>query len=306
MYPLPRVFVALVVLTSPALVAARAKLAVLPTQVDESGRGLVPQLFEEYMLSAVQNEGQSAGEVDVIGQDDIVALMGFEHQKELVGCDDLTCIATIGGALGADHLVVVKVARIDDSWVVNAKLIDIARTHVVSRTTQVIDGNARDLLLAASQVMASLFKSVKFATPPPKAEPVLAAVNLAVPVTLRDLRLTVDPSKLAPGYFAGPARPVVVQGSFGAWMPLAMTAIEGKYVFSLSELIAAGAFEHATLLAPGTVVELALLVNGAPYVDAAGVQLSAGLTAAVSTPDGAWVAVPIGPSQRNNSTLTVP
>src|SRR5512141_2191074 len=111
----------LLVLASPALAQHKMKLAVLPTAFDKSSEGMVPKLFDEYVLSAVQN----AGDYEVIGQDDIAALMGFEKQKDILGCDDASCIASIGGALGVDRIIAVKIARLEADWVVTSKLINI-------------------------------------------------------------------------------------------------------------------------------------------------------------------------------------
>ena len=57
---------------------AKEKYAVMPTQLDETSKGLVPDLFDDYLLTAIQN----AGDFDVIGQEDIAAMLGFEKQKD--------------------------------------------------------------------------------------------------------------------------------------------------------------------------------------------------------------------------------
>jgi hypothetical protein len=48
------------------------------------------------------------------------------------------------------------------------------------------------------------------------------------------------------------------------------------------------------------------LLNGRPYVDAAGNQLAAGITVEVSTPSGAWVVAPIELAPSKNSSFKVP
>jgi hypothetical protein len=142
--------------------AERMKLAVLPTQFDKNSTGLVPKLFDEYVLTAVQN----AGEYEVIGQDDIAALVGFEKQKDVLGCDDASCIANIGGALGVDRIVAIKIARLDPDWVVTSKLINIRATKVEARTSDMVAGSVKNLLNAVPDIVNKLFAAAQGRTPP--------------------------------------------------------------------------------------------------------------------------------------------
>lgn len=133
--------------------AIAEKLAVMPTQFDESSRGQVPKLFDDYVLTAVQN----LGGYEVIGQDDINALIGFEKQKDLFGCDDAACIADIGGALGVDRMMVVKIARLGNDWVSSCKIINIKATKVERRLNEVTPGDVRALLEGVPGIVAKLF-----------------------------------------------------------------------------------------------------------------------------------------------------
>lgn len=142
--------------------AGEMKIAVLPTQFDKSSQGMVPKLFDEYVLAAVQN----SGDYEVIGQDDIAALIGFEQQKDILGCDDASCIANIGGALGVDRVIAVKIARLDTDWVVTSKLINIRSTRVEARTSDMIEGNVKALLGAVPAIVDKLFATAQ-GTPPP-------------------------------------------------------------------------------------------------------------------------------------------
>lgn len=168
-------FVALCLVLLPAAANAKLKLAVLPTQFDESSAGKVPKLFDDYLLAAVQN----AGDYEVIGQDDITALLGFEKQKDLVGCDDMSCIADIGGALGVDRLVVVKIAHLQNEWVSTAKLINIRDARVESRSSDFVSGDVRELLRAVPDIVRKLFAGggniSAQTTPPTPAAPVATA-----------------------------------------------------------------------------------------------------------------------------------
>jgi hypothetical protein len=150
----------------PAAAAAqtpKSKLAVLPTQFDESAKGKVPKLFDDYLLTAVQN----AGGYDVVGQEDINAMLGFEKQKDLIGCDDSSCLTQIGGALGVDKLVAVKVAVVEGDWVTTAKIINIREARVEARSSEFIAGDVKALLRAVPAIVAKLFAGGGNATPTP-------------------------------------------------------------------------------------------------------------------------------------------
>jgi len=110
---------------------------------------------------------QNGGDYEVIGQDDIAALVGFEKQKDLVGCDDASCIANIGGALGVDRIIAVRIARLDADWVVTSKLINIKATRVEARTSDIIVGNVKALLNAVPDIVGKLFAAAQGRPPPP-------------------------------------------------------------------------------------------------------------------------------------------
>lgn len=144
----------LLLLVPSVAVAQTSKLAVLPTQFDETARGLVPDLFDDYLLTALQNMGQ----YEVIGQDDISALLNFEEQKDLLDCNDTTCIADIGGALGVDKLVAVKIARLHTDWVATGKLINIKETRVEARVNEIVSGDVKTLLQSVNPLVVRLFQ----------------------------------------------------------------------------------------------------------------------------------------------------
>jgi hypothetical protein len=149
------VLLALSSLLSETPAADTVKIAVLPTAVDASAKGQVPPIIDEYVLTAVHNRVGAT----VIGPEDVNALIGFEKQKELVGCDDVNCMAEIAGALGVDLLVVLRVARVEERWATTAKLIDLRAVEVEARTAGFVNGGSTELLAAVPQIIADLFDS---------------------------------------------------------------------------------------------------------------------------------------------------
>jgi hypothetical protein len=72
----------------------------------------------------------------VIAAGDIVAALGFEKQKTLLGCSDNECLAQIAGALGVDFLVVPEVSEIGGAWLLNIVVLDAAHAQPVARVTR--------------------------------------------------------------------------------------------------------------------------------------------------------------------------
>ncbi|MBI3178053.1 MAG: hypothetical protein HYZ27_00230 [Deltaproteobacteria bacterium] len=212
------------VLALPSAAAAeKAKIAVLPAQMEASAKGMVPKLFDDYLLTAVQN----AGDFEVIGQDDINALIGFEKQKQLVGCDDVTCMADIGGALGVDRLVIVQIARLKNEWVSTAKLVNIRQAKVESRSSDFVAGDTKALLEAVPSIVRKLFAgggtaapaSVATPTPPPAQvfQPPPPAVTKSIDPSLGRSQRSTGTILLVSGLVAA-AGGVIVSATMGSKM----------------------------------------------------------------------------------------
>lgn len=122
-----------------------------------AGPGTDPKLVDfltDTIVGAIQQRGYS-----VVGPRDIATIIGFERQKQLMGCGEASsCVAELAGALGADHLVSGSVGKLGESLVMNLQLIDAATGAVVSRSTQRLKSTAEDAYLdAAEDGVSALF-----------------------------------------------------------------------------------------------------------------------------------------------------
>jgi len=112
-------------------------------------------------LLAVAVQRHSQGEVT--SAEDVRTMIGFEREKTLLGCNDTSCLAEIGGALGVDELVTTEVGKLGSQLVVNLARIDIRKARAVTRTSrQVADVDA--LVAALDGAVAELYGG---AAPPP-------------------------------------------------------------------------------------------------------------------------------------------
>ncbi len=67
---------------------------------------------------------RAVDKLEVVAQADIVAILGADQQRLLVDCDAESCIAEIGGALGAPWMVIGSVDLLGGATLLNLKLLD--------------------------------------------------------------------------------------------------------------------------------------------------------------------------------------
>jgi hypothetical protein len=161
-------------LCTPAL-AAKPKLAVL----DVSASGIEPS-FVPLLTEVLTVEVDNLGRYQVMSGSDVRALIGFEKQRDLLGCTEASCLAEIGGALGVDAILVGNIGRLGATYVVNIKLIDIRKAATLGRVYESVQGEIDVLLATIRTSVHKLFASVDSgAVPAPAAggPPAAAAVK---------------------------------------------------------------------------------------------------------------------------------
>jgi hypothetical protein len=150
------VFLVIPVVSAKQPPARQIAIAVLPTRLLTGTSGAIDAtVFEEAVLAAVQN----VGNFRVIGRSDMDAILGYEKQKELLGCDDVQCLAEIGAAFGADKLVDVALARSKDGkWTLTGKMIHVSgdAPEVQGRLLQTVEGDSSTLVAALPAAMREL------------------------------------------------------------------------------------------------------------------------------------------------------
>lgn len=133
----------------------KQKCAAMPLEA----AGISPEIgavMDEIVLAELQRTGFEA-----IGKDDIKALLGFEQQKSLLGCDEASCIAEVGNALGVQFLVAGKLAAVDDSMILTLKLIDVRKAKVLARVNRMVTGGKAQLPAMISASVQELVKTAE-------------------------------------------------------------------------------------------------------------------------------------------------
>lgn len=96
--------------------------------------------------------------ISAIGMDEIRDMLAYEQTKDLLGCDDVTCLAEIGGALGADDLITGKLSNVGDENVMLVRRIDPRQTEVVNVFNERLSpNNGEEFLLGIGPAVEQLF-----------------------------------------------------------------------------------------------------------------------------------------------------
>lgn len=104
-------------------------------------KGVVTLLYE-----LILTEFQNYSNLSVISKTDISSMVHYETEKELAGCNDSSCMAEIGGALGVDKIVTGHVGKLGSSYVVTLKLMNIKNATVENRVSKTIPANEDELI----------------------------------------------------------------------------------------------------------------------------------------------------------------
>ena len=94
----------------------------------------------------------------IISQSEIKAMVGFEQEKQLLGCqDDTSCLAEIGGALGVDRLITGSVGKLGNTIIVSIKLINTKNVTTEGRVYESFKGNESLLVDTLKRLVPRLF-----------------------------------------------------------------------------------------------------------------------------------------------------
>jgi hypothetical protein len=130
--------------------------------------GVTSELAQGITDAVVTEVRRRRPKATVIGSEEIRSMMGFERQKQNLGCQDASCLAEIGGALGSDLLIIGTLGRFGKTYLLTLQLVE-ARTAKVAREASLEVGTKSDeaLLAAVGKVVADLFPVEKVDVPTP-------------------------------------------------------------------------------------------------------------------------------------------
>jgi hypothetical protein len=124
--------------------------------MDVLGQGVEPQvaasLTDVITLELSEFEGTR-----VYSRKDIETMLNLEAQEQLMGCDDTSCLAEIGGALGISYLVSATVSNLEGTYVLAIRMLDTTRAEVVGSEAERFRGPSDELLAGVGFVLRRMF-----------------------------------------------------------------------------------------------------------------------------------------------------
>ncbi len=161
----------------------KAKAAVMDLDAYDARKELAANLTQ--LLSI---ELRKTDRLDVISRREVQAMLSFEVQKQTLACqEDFECLAEIGGALGADFLVMGGIGRLEETFVLHLKLIDAANSKVLSRVSETFRGPEPELS-----------KVLRFAIRNLLGEPQTGEGRVEVDSGVSEVNIHIDGNKLDP------------------------------------------------------------------------------------------------------------
>jgi TolB-like protein len=124
-----------------APVEQKCKAAVLDLQPGEGVTVERARSFTEVVASEV---GQHLTSCTVLSRAEINALISFEVERQMSGCDKQSCLGEIADALGVDRVVLGTINRIDERTLVSLRLVDMKTMVVERRVTDSYAGGDDD------------------------------------------------------------------------------------------------------------------------------------------------------------------
>ena len=100
--------------------------------------------YADHLSQAMRTQG-----FQVVTSKDISALIGQERQKQLLGCSDesTSCLAELGNALGCDGMLMVSLAKLDDSFRGTVRIVSSVDAKVMAET--LLEASSEKGLLAS-------------------------------------------------------------------------------------------------------------------------------------------------------------
>jgi len=155
-------FAVFLVCSAASAAPARRSIAVLAP----SGGGLdadTAKLVEELVVGSLD----ATGRFKVTSRSDMASVLGFEKQKQSLGCDEsASCIAEIAGALGVELLAAPRAGKLENLTVLTLSIIDARTATAVARARRTM-GSLTELPGAVDSMVAEMLHAMDATAPSP-------------------------------------------------------------------------------------------------------------------------------------------
>lgn len=107
---------------------------------------VLTRIQQKNLNNVVVQELDRVGLFRVISMSEISQMIQYDQLKTAMGCDDESCLAEIGGALGVDMLVSGTIGKIGSTYVLSLKLVDVKSVKILNREERTLSGPAEVLI----------------------------------------------------------------------------------------------------------------------------------------------------------------
>jgi len=148
----------------PAAPAAGGKPDKPKLAVMELAAGGVEPHLAAALTESVTQEIAARGFFQVISSREIHTLLGFERQKQMVGCsNEQSCLAELADAMGARFVLSGALSRLGDALQLSIQVLDSARAQPLGRSIRI----ARDVAALQAQLPYAVAEATATPLPPP-------------------------------------------------------------------------------------------------------------------------------------------
>ena len=144
------------------------------------GPGVSVDLAEVLGEVLLVNLGQSGVFHQITSSADLQSMLDLEQQKDVLGCEDDSCLAQLGGTLGVPYMLRCRIGQVGQRYVVTLHLIGVDDARVVARsmTQAKAEGDLPVAIAGAVPLLVKNFRSQNTPTgsvappvTPPKSSP---------------------------------------------------------------------------------------------------------------------------------------
>lgn len=119
-------------------------IAVFDLEAVHGVKTSMARVLSDILLSNLTDSGRFSS---VVSGEDIKQMLDLEQQKNALGCNDDSCMAEIGGALGVPFMAVPTMGKLGGQFVLNLKILDVEAARVRARVSRTV---AREVDLPAA------------------------------------------------------------------------------------------------------------------------------------------------------------
>jgi hypothetical protein len=103
----------------------------------------------DLFTDALVGELRKSQDYQIVSPSDLTALFGYDKQKQLLGCSDASCIAEIGGAIGAERLISGSIGRLGNSLQVYITNTDVKTARAIVTVSERLKSKSDEAFLDA-------------------------------------------------------------------------------------------------------------------------------------------------------------